>query len=57
MWAQDAPTPQTLITNVQIFDGVNDELTAGSVLIEGNLVKEIGDSISAPGALVIDGGG
>jgi imidazolonepropionase-like amidohydrolase len=56
-WAEDEPLPQTLITNVQIFDGVSDKLTPGSVLIEGNLIKEIGDSIAAPKATVIDGGG
>ncbi len=26
-WAQDEPVSQTLITNVRIFDGVNDTLT------------------------------
>ena len=57
VWANDEPLPQTLFTNVQIFDGVNNKLTPGSVLIEGNLIKQIGDSISAPDATVIDGGG
>jgi imidazolonepropionase-like amidohydrolase len=56
-WAKDEPLPQTLITNVQIFDGVSDKLTPGRVLIEGNLIKQIGESISAPDATVIDGGG
>jgi hypothetical protein len=42
------PVPQTLITNVQIFDGVSDKLTPGNVLVEANLIKEIADSISAP---------
>jgi hypothetical protein len=32
VWAKDEPLPQTLITNVQIFDGVSDKLTPGSVL-------------------------
>jgi imidazolonepropionase-like amidohydrolase len=57
VWAEDETLPQTLITNVQIFDGVNDKLTPGSVLIEGNLIKQIGDSISAPDAAVIDARG
>jgi hypothetical protein len=39
-WAKDEPLPQTLITNVQIFDGVSDKLTLGSVLMEGNLIKQ-----------------
>ncbi len=57
VWAKDEPLPQTLITNVQIFDGTSDKLAPGSVLIEGNLIKQIGDSISAPDAATIDGGG
>jgi imidazolonepropionase-like amidohydrolase len=57
VWAVDEPVPQTLITNVQIFDGINDKLMPGNVLIEGNLIQEVGDSISAPDATVIDGGG
>jgi hypothetical protein len=46
--ANGEPVPQTLITNVQIFDGVSDKLTPGNVLVEANLIKEIADSISAP---------
>ncbi len=53
----DAPK-QTLFTNVHIFDGVNDERTAGNVLVEGNLIKQVSaEAINAPGATVIDGGG
>lgn len=56
--AQTETPDQTLITNVQIFDGVNDGLTAGNVLVEGNLIKQVSaDTIDAPGANVIDGGG
>ena len=56
--AQDDVAEKTLITNVQIFDGVNDGLTAGNVLVEGNLIKQVSaDTIDAPGANVIDGGG
>jgi imidazolonepropionase-like amidohydrolase len=48
----------THITNVTIFDGVNEKTTKGSVLIENNLIKEFGASVKAPeGATVIDGGG
>ena len=55
----DAPkASQTLIQNVRIFDGLNDRLTPGHVLIENNLIKSIGDIKSVPeGTKVIDGGG
>ncbi len=59
-FAQDEKTPkQTLFTNVNIFDGKNEKLAEGmSVLVEGNLIKEIGKDIKAgDGATVIDGGG
>jgi imidazolonepropionase-like amidohydrolase len=46
------------ITNVIIFDGLNEETIEGSVLIENNLIKEVGADVKAPeGATVIDGGG
>ena len=56
--AQDAK-PLTLITNANIFDGLNEKLIEGAdVLIEGNLIKQIGQDIEAPsGAEVIDAGG
>ena len=64
LFAQSGPVqaeeavPQTLITNVNVFDGKTEKLVeAQDVLIEGNLIKQIGDSISAPGATVIDGKG
>ena len=48
----------TLIKNINIFDGVNDTLTPGSVLIESNLIKRVGAKVEAPdGATIIDGGG
>jgi len=57
-YAQDEAPSQTLITNVNIFDGFSDKLANGmSVLIEDNHIVEVGKSISAPGATVIDGGG
>jgi len=56
--AQDEAPKQTLFTNVQIFDGVNEGRMAGNVLVEGNLIKQVSaDTINAPGATVIDGGG
>ena len=54
----EAPPPQTLFTNVMIFDGIDETRMAGNVLVEGNLIKQIAvGTINAPGATVIDGGG
>jgi imidazolonepropionase-like amidohydrolase len=56
--AQDEAPAQTLFTNVQIFDGVNETRMEGNVLVEGNLVKQVSaEAINAPSATVIDGGG
>jgi imidazolonepropionase-like amidohydrolase len=53
----DAPA-RTLFTNVNIFDGVSDELMAGYLLVEGNTIAQVSEElIDAPGATVIDGGG
>ncbi|WP_170419919.1 metal-dependent hydrolase family protein [Ruegeria arenilitoris] len=56
--AQQDPA-QTMITNVDVFDGVNDGgIENANVLIEGNLIAAVStDPISAEGASVIDGGG
>ena len=50
---------QVLFKNVNIFDGKNEKLkTNMSVLVEGNLIKEISKNPKAAnGAKVIDGGG
>ena len=56
--AQEEDPSRVLITNVNIFNGVDDKLATGqSVLIEGNLIKQVGPGLSADGAQVIDGGG
>lgn len=57
--AQEEEKPNyTHITNVTIFDGVNEKTIEGSVLIENNLIKDFGASVKAPAdATVIDGGG
>ncbi|WP_254451570.1 hypothetical protein [Ruegeria sp. HKCCA5763] len=57
--AQDQEVPQTLFTNVHVFDGVNEQrMENASVLVEGNLIKSVStDAIDAPNATVIDGGG
>ncbi|WP_208430453.1 hypothetical protein [Methyloceanibacter sp. wino2] len=41
--AQDAGTkPQTLFTNVNVFDGKNEELIENAnVLVDGNLIKQV----------------
>jgi imidazolonepropionase-like amidohydrolase len=56
---KEQPAPKlTLIKNVKIFDGKNEELKDGPILIENNLIKGIGASVKVPaGATVIDGGG
>jgi hypothetical protein len=56
--AAEAPV-QVLFTNVRVFDGTTDGLSATTkVLIEDNLIAEISPTASAgPDATVIDGGG
>jgi imidazolonepropionase-like amidohydrolase len=55
--AQETPG-QYLITNVRIFDGTEEELMEGHLLVSGNLISQVSaEPISAPGATVIDGGG
>ena len=43
--AENESTPaQTVITNVNIFNGIDGELIMGqSVLIEGNIIKQVGN--------------
>ena len=58
--AQEAkPVNRVLFTNVNVFDGVNEQLIENaSVLVEGNLIKQVSTRpISADGATVLDGGG
>lgn len=58
-FAQDEEPSRVLITNVNIFDGISDELAIGmSVLVTDNLISEVATAIPAPdGATIIDGGG
>ena len=55
----DEAAPQILITNVNIFDGVQDKLVEDQgVLVDGSLIKAIGPNLPAgPDVQVIDGGG
>ena len=56
--AEEKEPTQVLITNVNIFDGFSDQLQNNmSVLVEANYIKEVGKSITAPGAYMVDGGG
>jgi imidazolonepropionase-like amidohydrolase len=52
-------SPQILLTNVNVFDGKSEKLAMGrDVLVEGNLIKQIGQGLKAnEKAIVIDGGG
>lgn len=56
---EDAANPSyILIKNVKIFDGIQDQITPGQVLIENNLIKEVGTVKNIPkNANVIDGRG
>jgi len=62
-WALPAAAedqPQTLFTNINIFDGSSDTLATNKrVLVEGNLIKTIGDETlkANSDATVVDGGG
>ena len=46
-----------LITSANVFDGVNEELQMGvDILIENNLIKQIGKGLKAKNAQIIDAG-
>jgi imidazolonepropionase-like amidohydrolase len=56
--AEEKEPTRVLIKNVNIFDGFSDQLQNNmSVLVEANYIKEVGKSINAPGAYVVDAGG
>jgi imidazolonepropionase-like amidohydrolase len=56
--AEEKKPVQILFKNVNIFDGFSDKLQNNmSVLVEANYIKEVGKSINAPDAYVVDGGG
>ncbi|MCP4765077.1 MAG: amidohydrolase family protein [Gammaproteobacteria bacterium] len=57
-YAQERETPQVVISNVRIFDGVSEELVKGNLLISGNLISKIStEAIDVPDATLVDGGG
>ena len=59
LFAKEKVQEQILITNVNIFNGKMNSLAMGKdVLVEGNLIKQIGQGLKAnEKATVIDGGG
>jgi imidazolonepropionase-like amidohydrolase len=49
---------QILFKNVNVFNGFDDKLDKNmSVLVEANYIKEVGATIHAPDAYVVDGEG
>ena len=58
--AQEAPAPEVVFTNVRVFDGTADALSAPTtVVVRGNVIAAIGPEAApaSPGAKVIDGTG
>ncbi|MCP4256198.1 MAG: amidohydrolase family protein [Planctomycetes bacterium] len=59
--AAETPSKQVLFTNVKIFNGVDDKLTDGHVLVENNLIKKVSTKLipvnRSANTKVIDGGG
>ena len=46
--AQNADAPATtLFTNVMVFNGSDDQLIDADVLVEGNMIKQVGPDLSA----------
>ena len=54
--AQDA-TSRVLFTNVRVFNGLDDRLLDAEVLVEDNMIVEVGQIDAAANARLIDGGG
>ena len=58
VFADETGAKLILIKNVNVFDGENEKLKMGhDVLVENNLIKQVGKGLSAEGAVIIDGGG
>jgi imidazolonepropionase-like amidohydrolase len=57
--AEEKPKQKILFTNVDVFDGFNEDLIKdANVLVEGNVIIKVStDSIDAPDALVVDATG
>ena len=53
-----ADEPQTLLINVRVFNGVDTSLEGADVLVQGNLILDVGTDLDAmERARIIDGGG
>jgi len=60
VWADEEPVPQTLFTNVHVWDGTSDGITKRiNVLVEGNVIRKLrADTSDAHSdAVVIDAAG
>jgi len=56
--AQDSEVSRTLFTNVSVFNGKDDSLADVDVLVEGNKIAQVAESITVSEDMtVIDGGG
>ncbi len=58
-FSQETKEPTVvLFTNVMVWDGTSDERVSADVLVEGNLIKQIGMGLQTPdGTEIIDGKG
>jgi len=58
-WAQDADPKVTLFTNVNVFDGVNENLIKNAnVVVTGNKITAVAsEPLAVAGGRVIDGDG
>jgi imidazolonepropionase-like amidohydrolase len=55
---QEEAAPRTLFTNVNVWDGRADSVAEGvDVLVEGQLIVQVGAGLDGEGATVVDGGG
>jgi hypothetical protein len=54
--ANNQEVKQTLIRNVRIFNGLDEELLEGNILIENNLIKEISvsDQVNSSNSTIIE---
>ena len=59
VWAEEADLNVTLFTNVNVFDGVNEQLIENAnVVVTDNLITEVStEPLAVAGGRVIDGGG
>jgi imidazolonepropionase-like amidohydrolase len=58
-FSQETEEPsKVLFTNVNVWDGTGEKVISADVLVENNLIKQVGPNLTAPsGATVVDGNG